>query len=137
MTYYSFNNEVNTHFCFSIKEKNWYLPKIKNNDLFVCPYSSTKLIENKYNILEPTTKHIENISILDMVIIPCIAADKNGYRIGYGKGYYDRFLSYLNKDVIKVIFCYSDLLLDNVFPEAHDIKADIVVTDKKIYKINC
>ena len=137
LTYYSFNNEVSTLFCFNNKNKTWYLPRIQGLDLEICPYNEGELEYNNFKLLQPTNKAIESTSIIDMVIIPCIAADRNGYRLGYGKGYYDRFLPRLNKETIKVIFCYSDLIFESVFPEKHDIRADIIVTDKEIYRINC
>ena len=72
-----------------------------------------------------------------MIIIPALAADKNGYRIGYGKGYYDRFLKTLKHNPVKVVLTYSDLLFDNIFPDEFDEKCNIIITDKEIYRINC
>ena len=137
LTYYSFNNEVDTLFCFKDITKNWYLPKINKDKLLVCPYNKDNLTKNKFNLIEPNNEPITDTSIIDMVVIPCIASDIYGYRLGYGKGYYDRFLPTLNKSTMKVILCYSDLLYDTVFPEKFDIPANIIVTDKEIYRINC
>ena len=134
--YYSVNDEVITTDLFLRKEKKWFLPRISDKNLLVCPYNNCRLIPNKYNIPEPDTGAVDS-SKIDMVIIPALAADKNGNRIGYGGGYYDRFLSSLPQKTIKVLLLYSDLILENIIPDEFDIKCDIIVTDKEIYKINC
>ena len=136
MCYYSFGSEVSTLEFFSDKTKNWYLPRIDCDDLLVCPYIENEFLENKYKILEPKTIPIVDLSIVDMVIIPALCADKNGYRVGYGKGYYDRFLKKLSKSCKKVILVYSDLLFDTVYPEFHDEKADYIVTELNILNLN-
>ena len=133
MCYYSIGSEVNTLEYFNDKSKNWYFPKIQNDDLLVCPYCS-EFIENKYKIKEPNSNPVEE-SVIDMVIIPALAADKNGYRIGYGKGYYDRFLKKLPKSVCKVVLVYSELLVDDVHPDDFDEKCDYILTEKNMLKI--
>ena len=133
--YYSIGNEVNTTELF-VLDKNWYIPKIKEKELLVCPYCSKNLEINKYKIPEPTTNPV-NKDCLDIVILPALAADKSGYRIGYGGGYYDRFLTQLNKNVIKVVFLYSDLFYNSLPHDNWDIRSDFIITDKEVYKINC
>ena len=130
LAYYSFGSEVYTLDYFSDTDKNWFLPKIEGENLLVCKYEKEKLVQNKYKIYEPEGTYIENPKILDMVIIPAVAADKNGYRLGYGKGFYDRFLKNLNNSVKKVVLVYDDLFVSNIFPENHDVRCSIIVTDK-------
>lgn len=133
--YYSFGEEVSTIKLFEDKRKNWFLPKIEGDNLLICPYDKNNLQYNKYKILEAQT--LPTLSNLDMIIIPALAADKKGYRIGYGKGYYDRLLKQINYPILKVILTYSDLLLATIYPDTFDEKCDIIITDKEIYKINC
>ncbi len=137
-SYISFGDEVCTLDYFNNISKNWYIPKIDKNNLLVIPYDKDNLVLNKYNILEPGT-NVKNINPnkLDMVIIPALAADRNGYRIGYGKGFYDRFLSALKSAPIKVTLVFSDLLFENIYPDKFDISSDIIITDKEILRINC
>ena len=137
LCYYPLKYEVQTLNCFLDLSKNWFLPRVSKDDLEVCPYCSTDLKSGAFNIKEPTGEEVKSVEILDMVIIPAVAADKRGYRIGYGKGYYDRFLSKLSHSCIKVILVYSELLYDSVYPESHDIKSDIIVTDKEILRNLC
>lgn len=133
LCYYSFGTEVCTLSYFDDKDKNWFLPKIDGSELLVCPYCST-FQKNQYKIDEPILEPVD-ASTIDMVIIPALAADKNGYRIGYGKGYYDRFISKLPKSVVKVVLLFSELLLEDVYPEVFDEKCDYIITDKNMLKI--
>ncbi|MCL2089029.1 MAG: 5-formyltetrahydrofolate cyclo-ligase [Oscillospiraceae bacterium] len=61
-------------------------------------------------------------------IVPGLAFDKQGYRLGYGKGYYDRFLQ--NYNGFKIGLCYSECMAESLPREQHDIAVDVVVTDK-------
>lgn len=134
--YFSIKNEVDTQNLLSIKEKNWYIPKISGEKLLICPYNFCQLKENRFGIPEPNSTPVNNDEI-DLVILPALAADKNGYRIGYGGGYYDRFLGSLKKKIDKIILLYSDLVFDHIQYDEFDQKCDLIITDKKIYKINC
>lgn len=134
--YYSVKKEIITNNLFSIKEKNWFLPRIEDKNLLACPIDEKELICNKYGIPEPNTHNIDTKE-LDLIIIPALAADKKGYRIGYGGGYYDRFISSLKHNPIKIVLAYSNLIFDTTYPDEFDQKCDIIVTDKEIYKINC
>ena len=66
----------------------------------------------------------------DIVIVPCLSVDKNGYRIGYGKGYYDRFLKDFNG--VSVSPCYDVLLEDEIPTDKYDMQINIIVTDKEV-----
>ena len=71
------------------------IPKIKkNNQIDSYIYNHTvKLKENKYGIKEPTNGELyNNKAKIDLIIVPCLVLDKNGNRVGYGGGYYDRFI---------------------------------------------
>ncbi|NWF52228.1 MAG: 5-formyltetrahydrofolate cyclo-ligase [Nitrospirae bacterium] len=75
---------------------------------------------------------------VDLAIIPCIAFDYTCNRLGYGAGYYDVLLSSIKKKIPFVALAYEEQLIDSIPSEAHDVKVDIVVTDKRIirFKIN-
>lgn len=135
LCYYSIGSEVCTHSYFEDKSKNWFLPRINGDNLDVCLYSDELTCKNNFNVLEPDTAVINNLSIIDLIIIPCLSADINGYRIGYGKGYYDRLLKQFNNNVKKVILTYSDLFFESVYPDNFDEKADVVITDKNVFII--
>ena len=131
--YYPLKYEIDTKICFEDVDKNWYLPKVSGNILEICTFG--KLKKGSFGIYEPQTAPIKNYSKINMIIIPACAADKKGYRLGYGKGYYDRFLPGLPKECKKVVLIYSNLLFESVYPDEFDIKSDIIVTDKEILRI--
>ncbi len=116
------------------EKKEVLLPKMENDKLIFLKTKSLKnLNKGPYGILEPF--HANSLSIPDLIILPAIALDKNGNRIGRGKGYFDR---YLNKNPhIKTICLIHDLqIIKKITPEKHDKKIDIVISEKQIIKTN-
>jgi 5-formyltetrahydrofolate cyclo-ligase len=69
------------------------------------------------------------------VLVPGVAFDKRGYRVGYGGGYYDRFFNKLEKSVIKIGLCYEMQILTEVPTDNYDIPIDYIITEKGL--INC
>ena len=96
----------------------------------------SQLRENKWGIPEPVTGELADVSQLDMVFIPLLAFDLAGNRIGYGKGYYDRFLSACKEDVLKVGLSLLPPLAEPLEAEAHDIPLDYCITHEQIYKFD-
>ena len=96
----------------------------------------TNLKEDKYGILEPT-KDIEamNKNELDLVIMPGLAFDTNGGRLGYGGGYYDKYLQKIAGNLSKVALAYDFQIVQEVPKEEHDIKVDYIITEKR--EIEC
>lgn len=134
-------NEVDTSFTLSIlhgKDKNIIVPKISGATTLqhILLTDSTKLVTNSWGVPEP----VEGIEIkpskIDVVFVPLLAFDTYGNRIGYGKGFYDTFLSNCRKDVIKVglsMFTAEDEITD---VSDHDIPLDFCVTPEKIYSFS-
>jgi 5-formyltetrahydrofolate cyclo-ligase len=92
------------------------------------------LTEGDYNIPEPnqTCKEVPK-SEIDLAIIPCVTADKEGYRLGYGGGFYDKYLA--DADFVKVLIIRKKQMIENVPREPHDVKVDIIVTEDRIIRI--
>lgn len=130
IAYYPLKYEIDTKICFLDKTKNWFLPRVNDNILDICPFS--QLQRGSFGIMEPNTNALLDYSIIDMIIIPACACDKNGYRLGYGKGYYDRFLPLLSSSCKKIVLTFSELLFDNIYPDKYDVKSDIIITEKEI-----
>ena len=135
LTYYPLKYEIDTTCCFTKCDKNWYLPRCNNLELDICKYEAGQLICGSFKIMEPVGKKIDDYSIIDMVVTPAVAVDINGYRLGYGKGFYDRLFPKLNKNCVKVFVAYQDLVLPDIYPCCTDVKCDVIVTEEKIYKI--
>ena len=89
--------------------------------------------KGKYGISEPAIS-TEAIDKIDLLIIPGIAFDLKGNRIGYGKGYYDRFLS-SRKANYKIGLAYEIQLLNHIPHNELDVPVDIIVTEKRIIRI--
>lgn len=87
------------------------------------------LVEGVWGILEPGPgARILSPQALDAVIVPGLVFARDGFRLGYGGGYYDRFLPQLRPDAIKVGAVYNELLWDSVPKEDHDVPVDWIVT---------
>lgn len=89
--------------------------------------STADLSVGRYGIDEPITSDVAVADDKTLCIVPALCADGNGYRLGYGKGYYDRFLSDFTGT--SVIICYSDFKR-NVPTEQHDVRADATIFDR-------
>ncbi|PNR98974.1 5-formyltetrahydrofolate cyclo-ligase [Petrotoga miotherma DSM 10691] len=134
--YYPINKEVNV---LSLIEellktqKKVYLPKVLGKQMKMGRVKSLdRLIKSKFNIPEPIDDEFS--SKIDLYIIPAIAYDFNGYRIGYGGGYYDRyFLQNPKTYLIGVVFNFQ--LIDSVPIHPHDLQADLIMTEKKEIEI--
>ena len=95
---------------------------------------STKVKENQWKVPEPVERKIFDDKALNMVLVPLLAIDHLGYRVGYGKGFYDRYLKTLNQDVLKVglsIFPPIDRISD---VDPWDIAMDYCITPKEIIR---
>ncbi|QNL51340.1 5-formyltetrahydrofolate cyclo-ligase [Olivibacter sp. SDN3] len=92
-----------------------------------------ELISNKWGILEPAIGDSVDINLIDMVLLPLLAFDKQGNRVGYGKGYYDRFLQGIEKKVQKVGISLFDPVEQIMDSEAHDVPLDKCLTPDKLW----
>ena len=130
LIYISINSEVDTTkiINYFLNTKNIAVPKIIDNNMyFVYVTNLNELTSGKYNIPEPTNENIVTDFDNSICIVPGICYDKENYRIGYGKGYYDRFLS---KNKIKTIgLCYKECMIEKIDNDKYDYKIDEVITD--------
>lgn len=92
----------------------------------------SNLFKGNFDVFEPSDE-CEAI-VLDsakkyLIALPGIVFDREGYRIGYGKGYYDKYLfAHKNIDFYKVGICFNECLCDSLMPDEYDQKADVVLT---------
>ena len=126
MLFYPKGDEINLLRLLKDETKNFYLPKIDGDNLLCCPFQEDyELCESCFKTKEPLTAPVEK-DLIDLVIVPALAVDKNNYRLGYGGGFYDRFLSDIN--VVKIVCISEKFLVESVFPEEHDIKIDKIIS---------
>mgnify|MGYP006288469687 FL=1 len=144
LLYISYRSEVDTEQLINKllkKSKNVFAPYCikdeKRMEIVQINDPTKDLKKGAYGIKEPKNslrKKDNEINQLDIVIVPAVAFSKSGYRIGYGGGYYDRFLSRLSSKTISIGINYDELIFESVPKEDHDLAVDIIVTDKKILK---
>lgn len=88
---------------------------------------------SSFGVREPRLTEGVPVESIDVVVLPGIAFDKQGYRIGYGGGYYDRFLPLLSPHTLTIGVAYQLQFLDHVPTEEHDVPLDMIVTEKQIW----
>ncbi len=128
-------NEINTlefiKFLWS-KKVNVFIPKIIDKDLISIKFTpETILIENSWGILEPLSNQNEE-TVFDYVITPLLYCDSFGNRVGYGKGFYDKFFQTINSDAKKIgvnYFAPTDII-DDI--SELDVKLDYLITPDEI-----
>ncbi|MCA9776446.1 MAG: 5-formyltetrahydrofolate cyclo-ligase [Candidatus Eremiobacteraeota bacterium] len=95
-----------------------------------------QLEKNSWGILEPqaTAPRLEPTEF-DMVLVPMLAFDKSGFRLGYGGGYYDKFLAQVRSDCLLAGVCFELGRLPKDLPvSSHDVPLDCVVTEKGVFR---
>jgi 5-formyltetrahydrofolate cyclo-ligase len=89
---------------------------------------------NKYLITEPQSGNILPPSLFDIVFVPLFVCDKNGFRVGYGKGFYDKYLANCREDCVKIGFSYFEPIhkIDDI--NAFDIPLNMCITPTSVYE---
>ncbi len=135
------NKEIDTALLLSVlqgKDKQIVIPKIVD-DYELEHYllaDQTPLKRSHWGIPEPQSGIKINSNQIDVVFVPLLIFDLQGHRIGYGKGYYDRFLAKCRKETIKVGLSYFDPIerIEDIQP--HDIPMNFGITKDRIYKFS-
>lgn len=134
------NKEVNTEFVLHIlsgKDKEIVISKsdFQTNEMthFLLT-DNTKIKKNQYNIPEPADGIEVPTNKIEVVFVSLLAFDKTGHRVGYGKGFYDKFLSKCNPKTIKIglSFFEAEKIIEDFFE--NDVKLNYCVTPNGVYK---
>jgi 5-formyltetrahydrofolate cyclo-ligase len=139
LLYHSINQEVDTTELIKkllSSDKRVALPVCSDNGKMIFRYltDESELTKGFFSAPEPNESCEEFVaSKHTLCVIPAIAFDRDGYRLGYGKGYYDRYLSKYKGSTIGV--CYSENMQDELFHGKYDRSVDLVVTDKEIITV--
>jgi 5-formyltetrahydrofolate cyclo-ligase len=135
-----FNPQLITDYCY-FKNPNqqllyplMYEVEKENEMIAVLVNDDTVFEQNEYGIDEPADGLDVEPSAIDMIIVPLLCFNTQGYRVGYGKGYYDRFLKHCRPDCIKIGFSYFDPveLIEDI--SEFDVPLDYCITHEKIYE---
>ncbi len=130
--YFAFGSEVRTDLIISeaLKlSKTVALPRVEGESISFYQHSdSNHLVKGRFGIMEPPPRIA--IKSIDLLIVPGIAFDRRGYRLGYGRGYYDKFLS--KNPMISIGLAYSFQLIEKLPHGSHDRRMDAIATENGV-----
>ena len=132
------NKEIDTSYLLSViqgKDKQPVIPKIVDDNRLehFLLNDQTLLKNNRWGIPEPLCGITINPKQIEVVFVPLLVFDQHGHRVGYGKGYYDRFLDQCSESTLKVGLTFFDPVTKIEDIETHDISLDFVLTPERIY----
>lgn len=130
LLYHSLKEEVDTHEFIRkwSREKRILLPVVVGDDLELRLYTGPEdLKPGAYGIEEPTGELFTDYADIDFIVVPGVAFDRNGNRLGRGKGYYDRLLPRI-PSAYKAGICFPFQLVEEVPAEPFDIRMDEIIT---------
>ncbi len=89
-----------------------------------------------FGVMEPKDEALRPVdpSTLDLVVVPGVVFDRNGYRIGYGGGYYDRFIPRLSQNTTTVSLAFDMQLVDKIPTSEYDVAVQYIITEKELIK---
>ena len=115
-------------------KKRMYLPRVNGVDLDILPYDRTRTHLGAFHIEEPDGNDVTDVAQIDLIVVPAVAYDTAGRRVGRGKGYYDRLLA--TARAVKVGVAYDfQLVDDDIETEDHDVGVDYVITPRRFIKV--
>ncbi|WP_249029804.1 5-formyltetrahydrofolate cyclo-ligase [Tannockella kyphosi] len=125
--YVSFNKEVDTYSYLDLlcQEKQVCIPKTKGKEMDFFVYDKNNLEENQYGILETKDSQKIKKENIDLLVIPLVAYHDSGYRVGYGGGYYDRYLKDYKGHTIGLAFEFQKI--EEIDFEEFDQKVELVI----------
>ncbi|MCK4327413.1 MAG: 5-formyltetrahydrofolate cyclo-ligase [Candidatus Diapherotrites archaeon] len=132
LLYFSIGSEVDTCKIIrdALKTKKVFLPFVEGGEMGYAQIQSMEGLEpGKYGIMEPLDKEPSSAG-LDLVVVPGIAFDESGHRVGYGGGYYDRFLPAANAFTIGL--AYDAQVIEDIPAEGHDCPVKKIVTETRV-----
>ena len=117
--------------------KQVFLPKVTSSEKMVFIRVTSRaegVIPGAYGIPEPEDKGLYEEDPPDLIVIPCVAVDEKGSRIGHGKGYYDRWLRG-HEELTRVCLAFECQIVDCFRPDDTDIRMDAVLTEKRLFTV--
>ncbi|MDE6080466.1 MAG: 5-formyltetrahydrofolate cyclo-ligase [Duncaniella sp.] len=133
LMYHSLPDELSTRSFLSkwSSRKHFYLPRVNGVNLEILPYEEQRLQLGSFHIEEPTGNDTASIDDMEMIIVPAVAYDSRGSRVGRGKGYYDRLLASSKALKVGVAYDFQFVDGDDIETDEHDVPVDIVITESR------
>lgn len=132
LLYHSLPDELSTREFLDrwASRKRFFLPRVNGVNLDILPYDRSRMALGAFHIEEPQGDDTTDVSTIELIVVPAIAFDRRGGRVGRGKGYYDRLLA--NSSATKIGVGYDFQLIEDDIPvEPHDVAVDIVITESR------
>lgn len=132
LLYHSLPDELSTREFLDrwASRKRFFLPRVNGVNLDILPYDRSRMALGAFHIEEPQGDDTTDVSAIELIVVPAIAFDRRGGRVGRGKGYYDRLLA--NSSATKIGVGYDFQLIEDDIPvEPHDVAVDIVITESR------
>ena len=131
--YSSINNEVQTDLLFAAARaegKRVCYPRIKSEELeFVEVVAPGALVSGRFGVAEPQSGQSVPVAEVDLIVVPGVAFDRVGHRLGYGKGFYDRELARASNTAVSVGLCFDFQLCERLPRESHDQPVQFLATE--------
>lgn len=135
LMYHSLPDELST-LSFLRKWKNdkrFFLPRVNGVNLDILPYDESRLELGSFHIEEPQGDALVDPDEIELIVVPAVAYDRSGNRLGRGKGFYDRLLA--TTRATKIGVGYEFQLLDSLPAEEHDVPMDMVITQHTTIRV--
>lgn len=135
LMYHSLPDELSTREFIGkwASRKHFFLPRVNGVDLELLPYEQTRLALGAFHIEEPTGADTVDPESIELIIVPSVALDSDGNRLGRGKGFYDRLLARTRATTIGVAYDFQ-IIADGIPTEPHDAPLDIVITERRTFR---
>ncbi len=131
--YNSLESEVDTNYLIQelLKNKIVLLPRVIDDEMVFIKINNNTIYENSnLGIMEPVGEIYNNK--IDLIIVPGVAFDYHFNRLGFGKGYYDKYLR--NNSIYKIGVCFDKQLISQLPIDSYDIPMDMIITEKRVLK---
>ncbi|MDE7414585.1 MAG: 5-formyltetrahydrofolate cyclo-ligase [Muribaculaceae bacterium] len=135
LMYHSLPDELSTHRFLDKwqSRKRFFLPRVNGVNLEILPYDESRLELGAFHIEEPTGTDTIAPEEIELIIVPGVAYDRSGNRLGRGKGFYDRLLA--STRATKIGVGYEFQIVDEIPVDPFDVKMDMVISQKTVIRI--
>jgi len=111
---------------------------LRDNELDSVLFNESSTLEkNQWGVREPIDGEYVSSKDIDLVILPLLCFDLRGFRVGYGKGFYDRFLSSVRQNCLKIGLSFFDPVDEIIDVSINDVKMDFCVTPDRVFNFEC
>lgn len=132
LMYHSLDDELDTRSFLNkwASRKQFFLPRVNGVNLEILPFDASTLSSGAFRIMEPTAGQPVDLDSIELIIVPAVAYDINGNRVGRGKGFYDRLLADSRASKMGVGYDFQ-LIDEEIDTDDHDVSVDLIITERR------